>query len=391
MIRRTIEKELITTSREYPVITITGPRQAGKTTLARNTFPNHTYVNLEQPEIRSFALEDPKSFFHRFPPPIIIDEIQRVPELLSWIQVISDENQDKTAQFILTGSHQPALRQAISQSLAGRTALLHLLPLSLDELPPSEREKSRSELLLKGFMPRLYDKPVRPGRYYRDYYATYVERDVRQLMAITNQQAFELFIRLLAGRAGQIVNVSQLASQVGMSAPGIKKWFGILEASYIIFKLPPYYRNLGKRLTKSPKIYFTEPGLAVYLLGIESVDQLERDPAFGGIFENMVIVDILKHRYNQGKEAGLFFFRDHHGNEVDLLVPGTGTSSTPLPVEIKSSRTYRSDFLKGITYFKKLVPEAPPGVLIYDGDLEFENPEGSALNFRNTDEFFQRS
>ena len=391
MIRRTIGKELITTSREYPAVTITGPRQAGKTTLARNTFPNHTYVNLEQPEIRSFALEDPKSFFHRFPAPIIIDEIQRAPELLSWIQVISDENQDKTAQFILTGSHQPALRQAISQSLAGRTALLHLLPLSLEELPPSEREKSRSELLLKGFMPRLYDKPVRPGRYYRDYYATYVERDVRQLMAIENQQAFELFLRLLAGRTGQIVNFSQLASQVGMSAPGIKKWFGILEASYIIFKLPPYYRNLGKRLTKSPKIYFTEPGLAVYLLGIESVDQLERDPAFGGIFENMVIVDILKHRYNQGKEAGLFFFRDHHGNEVDLLVPGTEKKITSIPVEIKSSRTYRSDFLKGITYFKKLVPEAPPGLLIYDGDLEFENPEGSALNFRNTGKFFQRS
>ena len=391
MIRRTIEKELIMTSREYPVVTITGPRQAGKTTLARNSFPNYTYVNLEQPEIRAFALEDPKGFFHRFPAPIIIDEIQRVPELLSWIQVISDENQDKTAQFILTGSHQPALRQAISQSLAGRTALLHLLPLSLEELPPSERETSRSELLLKGFMPRLYDKPVRPGRYYRDYYATYVERDVRQLMAIENQQAFELFLRLLAARAGQIVNVSQLASQVGMSAPGIKKWFGILEASYIIFKLPPYYRNLGKRLTKSPKIYFTEPGLAVYLLGIESADQLERDPAFGGIFENMVIVDILKHRYNQGKEAGLFFFRDHHGNEVDLLVPDSRKKTTSIPVEIKSSRTYRSDFLKGITYFKKLVPEAPPGVLIYDGDLEFEKPEGSALNFRNTGEFFQRS
>ncbi len=391
MIRRTIEKELITTSREYPVVTITGPRQAGKTTLARSTFPNYTYVNLEQPEIRAFALEDPKGFFHRFPAPIIIDEIQRVPELLSWIQVISDENQDKTAQFILTGSHQPALRQAISQSLAGRTALLHLLPLSLEELPPSERETSRSELLLKGFMPRLYDKPVRPGRYYRDYYATYVERDVRQLMAIENQQAFELFLRLLAARAGQIVNVSQLASQVGMSAPGIKKWFGILEASYIIFKLPPYYRNLGKRLTKSPKIYFTEPGLAVYLLGIESADQLERDPAFGGIFENMVIVDILKHRYNQGKEAGLFFFRDHHGNEVDLLVPDSGKKTTSIPVEIKSSRTYRSDFLKGITYFKKLVPEAPPGLLIYDGDLEFEKPEGSALNFRNAGKFFQRS
>ena len=345
-------------------------------------FPDYSYINLEHPETRTLAREDPKGLFHRYPIPIIIDEIQRVPELLSWIQVIGDENRDETAQFILTGSHQPALQEAISQSLAGRTALLHLLPLSIEELPASEKAKPRSELILKGFMPRLYDRPVRPQRYYRDYYATYVERDVRQLMAIQNQQAFELFLRLLAGRVGQLANLSQIANQVGISAPQLKKWIAVLEASYIIFRLPPYYRNLGKRLTKSPKLYFTEPGLAAYLLGIETAEQAERDPAFGGLFENMVVVDILKARYNRGKEGGLSFFRDHHGNEVDLLMPSPGSANSSLPVEIKSSRTYRSDFLKGLAYFRKLLPDAPPGSLIYDGDLEFEGEEGKVINFR---------
>jgi predicted AAA+ superfamily ATPase len=370
MINRVIEKELILTSKEYPVITITGPRQAGKTTLARKVFPGYSYINLEHPETRVLAQEDPKSLF------------QRVPELLSWVQVISDENQEKMAHFILTSSRQPALREAISQSLAGRTALLHLLPLSLEELSDTDKQKSQSELILKGFMPRLYDKPVRPQRYYRDYYATYVERDVRQLMAIQDQQAFELFLRLLAGRVGQVANLSQIANQVGISAPQIKKWISVLEASFIIFKLPPYYRNLGKRLTKTPKLYFTEPGLAAYLLGIETAGQLERDPAFGGLFENMVVVDILKSRYNRGKEGRLSFFRDHHGNEVDLLLPFPGSGSGPLPVEIKSSRTYRSDFLNGLAYFRKLLPDAPAGCLIYDGDLEFKGEEGQVINFR---------
>lgn len=391
MISRVIEKELILTSSEYPVVTITGPRQAGKTTLARKVFPGYSYINLEHPETRNFAVEDPKGLFDRYPLPIIIDEIQRVPELLSWIQVIGDENRNRTAQFILTGSHQPALRQAITQSLAGRTALLHLLPLSLEELPAKERQKSRAELILKGFMPRLYDRPVRPQRYYRDYYATYVERDVRQLLAIQNQQAFELLLRLLAGRVGQVVNLSQLSNQVGISIPQINKWIAVLEASFIVFKLPPYHRNLGKRLTKSPKLYFSEPGLAAYLLGIEAAEQLERDPAFGGLFENMVVVDILKARYNRGKEAGLFFFRDHHGNEVDLLVPSPSSPHSPIPVEIKSSRTYHGDFLKSLAYFRKLLPDAPAGYLVYDGDLEFTGEEGRAVNFRRINSGFLSS
>lgn len=379
MITRIIEHELIQTSQEYPVVTITGPRQSGKTTLARMTFPDYTYVNLEQPEYRSLAREDPKTFFHRFPAPLIIDEIQNVPSLLSWIQVKTDETPRLKAQYILTGSRQLSLHEAISQSLAGRTALLTLLPFSLEELPAETVAQDREMLLYQGFMPRIHDQNIRPKRFFRDYYMTYVERDVRQLLAIENQQAFELLLRLLAGSLGQEINYSRLSSQVGISAPQIKRWIGVLEASFIIFKLPPYFNNFGKRLTKSPKIYFIEPGLAVYLLGIEEPEQVERDPAFGGLFENMVVTEALKSRYNLGKESGLYFFRDHHQHEIDLLYP---KGNSYVPVEIKSSRTYRKEFLQGIQYFQKLSSQTDPGMLIYDGDLEMETETAVIRNFR---------
>lgn len=380
MLRRKIENELIQTSQEYPVVTIVGPRQSGKTTLARMTFPEYEYVNLEQPEHRNLAMEDPKTFFHRFPTPMIIDEIQNVPQLLSWIQVKTDETPHSKGQFILTGSHQLTLHEAISQSLAGRTALLTLLPFSLEELPNETVSQDRDTLLFQGFMPRIHDQHIRVQRFYRDYYMTYVERDVRRLLAIENQQAFELLMRLLAGSVGQEINYSRLSAQVGISAPQIKRWIGVLEASFILFKLPPYFNNLGKRLTKSPKIYFIEPGLAVYLLGIETPEQLERDPAFGGLFENMVVTEALKSRYNLGKEGGLYFFRDHHQNEIDMLYP---KGNRYVPVEIKSSRTYRKEFLKGIQYFQKLSHQTDPGLLIYDGDLEMETPEARIRNFRS--------
>jgi len=379
MIKRSIEQELRTSASEYPVVTLIGPRQSGKTTLARMVFPQYEYVNLEQPEHRRLALEDPKSFFHRFKPPCILDEIQNVPELLSWIQVLVDENPDEKSRFILTGSHQLTLREAIGQSLAGRTALLTLLPFSLKELPQSIIMQSREEVLFSGFMPRLHDQNIRPQRFYQDYYQTYVERDVRKLIALENQQAFELLLRLLAARVGQEINYSQLAGQTGISAPQIKRWIGVLEASFILFKLPPYFNNMGKRLTKSPKIYFTEPGLAVYLLGLETPQQLERDRAFGGLFENMVVLEALKDRYNQGKEARLYFYRDNHQHEVDLLYP---SGSGFIPVEIKSSRTYSKDFLKGVEYFRKLTQNEDPGFLLYDGDLEMETAQAIVRNFR---------
>lgn len=380
MIRRILEKELIQTSHEYPVVTIIGPRQSGKTTLTRMTFPDYAYVNLEQPEYRNLAIEDPKTLFHRFPSPMILDEIQHVPQLLSWIQVITDEKPKAKAQFILTGSHHLMLHEAIVQSLAGRTALLTLLPFSLRELPPETTALPRETHLFQGFMPRIHDQHIRAQRFYRDYYLTYVERDVRRLLAIENQQAFELLMRLLAGSVGQEINYSRLSAQVGISAPQIKRWIGVMEASFILFKLPPYYHNFGKRLTKSPKIYFVEPGLAVYLLGIEKPEQLERDPAFGGLFENMVVVEALKCRFNLGKDSGLYFFRDHHQNEIDLLFP---KDHRYVPIEIKSSRTYRKEYLKGIQYFQKLSNQSDPGVLIYDGDLEMETSSAHIRNYRS--------
>jgi predicted AAA+ superfamily ATPase len=380
MLNRKIEYELGVTAGEYPVVTIIGPRQSGKTTLAKKAFPEHTYVNLEHPELRHLALSDPKTFIHRYPPPVIYDEIQNVPELLSWIQVSVDENHGLKAGYILTGSHQMQLRAAITQSLAGRTALLTLYPFALNELGEEYCRFERETLIFKGFMPRLHDKGIRPGRLYRDYFQTYVERDVRKLMAIENQQAFEMLLKLLAGRVGSEVNYSAISNQVGISAPQIKKWLSLLEASFIIFRLPPFYNNFGKRLTKSPKIYFVEVGLACYLLGIEDPAQLERDPGFGGLFENMVVAEAYKSRINAGLEPNLYFYRDRYRNEVDLLYP---SGSSFIPVEIKSSRTFQDGFLRGIRYFQKLSGDNRPGLLMYDGDLEFEKEEAVIKNFRN--------
>lgn len=380
MVKRAIESELFQTAKEYPVITITGPRQSGKTTLVKMCFPDYSYANLENPEVRSAAINDPKSFFKLYPEPLIIDEIQNVPELLSWIQVMCDETPEVKAQFILTGSHQLKLQEAVSQSLAGRTALLTLLPFSLAEMSAEYVKSDRSELLLNGFMPRLHDQSIRPRRFYSDYYKTYVERDVRKLMAIENQQAFELFMKLVAGRVGQEINYNSLSNQIGISAPQIKKWVSLLEASFIVFRLQPFYNNYGKRLTKSPKIYFTEVGLAVYLLGLENPGQIERDPAFGGLFENMIIADIYKNRLNMGYDPGLYFFRDHHQNEIDLLYP---SASYYKPFEIKSARTYRDDFIKAINYYHKLAGSNTGGLLIYDGELEFDKEGILIRNFRN--------
>lgn len=380
MKRREIEQELKECAREYPVITIIGPRQSGKTTLAKQVFSKYQYVNLENPEIRHLAESDPRSFFAQFPAPVILDEIQNVPELVSWVQSLVDENPAQKAQYIITGSHQLELNQQITQSLAGRTALLTLLPFSLTELKKYGKLPDRAELILNGFLPRVHQESLRPLRAYRDYYRTYVERDVRKLINLEKQGAFEQFIRLLAGRVGQELNLNSISGQIGVSAPQLKKWLGVLEASFIVFKLPPFYKNIGKRITKSPKLYFMDTGLVCYLLGIETTTQLERDPLFGNIFENMVVMDAFKLRYNQGKDAILYFYRDNHQNEVDLLFP-EGTEQ--IPIEIKSSRTFHSDYTKGIRYFQKITGTSQPGVLIYDGELTPDDENYRAVNFRN--------
>ncbi len=370
----------------FPVVTVTGPRQSGKTTLVRRIFPDHGYINLEQPDIRLFAEQDPRAFFKRYAPPVIIDEIQRVPALLSYIQAMVDEEPSCRGRFILTGSQQPDLRAAVSQSLAGRTALLRLLPLSIAELCDAGTRMERDEYIYKGFMPRLYNNDLSPSVMYSQYYQTYVERDVRQVANIRNIIAFETFIRLLAGRVGQVVNISDLSNSTGTSASTLSEWLGILEASFIVFRLPPWFDNFGKRLIKSPKVYFTEPGLAAWLLGITEPAHVGTGPYLGGLFENMVVVEALKARLNGGLDSNLYFFRDNNGLETDLLL-NEGTDL--IPVEIKASMTFSSDFVKSLPRLRKASDRILAGYVVYAGDLEFEFKGSRIVNFANTETIIQ--
>lgn len=385
MFSRQIQQELAQTAAEYPVVTIIGPRQSGKTTLAQMQFPGYRYANLEMPELRQLATDDPQGFFAQYPAPVIIDEIQRVPELLSYIQARSDKSK-KRGQYILTGSHQVRLREAVSQSLAGRAGLLCLLPLSIEELKNSNAAAlDRDELIYRGFMPRIYQENVDPTRLYRNYFQTYVERDVRQMINIKSLIAFENFMRLLAGRIGQIVNLNSLAGDVGVSGTTLKEWLSVLEASFIIFRLPPYFENLGKRIVKSPKIYFTEVGVAAYLLGIEKAEQVARDPLRGNLFENMVVIEALKARLNAGGDPSLFFFRDNQDHEVDLIFKH---GRRLIPIEIKSAMTFNKDFVKRLEYFKKIAPDAGNGAVIYAGELSLEVSGNKFVNFTNTASIF---
>lgn len=385
MIVRQIARELAATANEFPVVTIIGPRQAGKTTLARMQFPNHAYANLEAPDIRRLAISDPHAFFSQFPPPVIIDEIQRVPELLSTIQVLADSSHQR-GQYILTGSHQLRLQEAVAQSLAGRTALLRLLPLSISELKTTGITHTRDEFIYQGFMPRLYNEKINPTRLYRNYCQTYIERDIRQMINLRRLTDFENFTRLLAGRVGQILNLSSLSNDVGVSSTTLKEWLSVLEASHTIFRLNPYFENFGKRIIKSPKIYFTDIGLASYLLGIESPALATRDPLIGNLFENMVVIEALKARLNAGKEPELYFYRDNKGNEVDLLFR---QNRQLIPIEIKSAMTFNPEFAKGIAQFQKIASSAQKGHIIYAGNLTPELSHASVLHFTDVDHIFQ--
>jgi len=379
MYYRDISVELKVLAQGYPVVTVIGPRQSGKTTLARLAFPDKTYTNLENPDIRSLADTDPRSFLGQFPDGAILDEIQRVPKLLSYIQTIVDEKEQK-GLFILTGSHQLELHQAITQSLAGRTALLTLLPMSLHELAKAKIDLPIDEALLKGGYPRIYHDGLDPTKAYRNYFQTYVERDVRQLINVKDLTQFERFIRICAGRISQIVNCEEIGNEVGVSSHTVKEWLSILEASFIVFRLQPYFENFGKRLIKSPKLFFYDVGLATYLLGIENVNQVSRDPLRGHLFENLIVLELMKWRYNQGLDSQLYYYRDVQKNEIDIIFK-EGNLLTP--IEIKSSKTFHPDFIKRIDYFQKLVKErSPKGFLIYTGDQEQHIHSTQLLNYK---------
>lgn len=364
MIDRSIEPVLKELTVKYPVVTITGPRQSGKTTLCRKVFPDMAYANLEQPDIREFAASDPKGFLGSYPDGVILDEIQRAPDLLSYIQVIVDER-DFRGHFILTGSQQFEVISTVSQSLAGRTALLKLLPFSIGELGRRHLPASLDSLLLTGFYPRIYDRRLDPTQALGDYFATYVERDMRQIAAIKDIALFQKFVRLCAGRIGQILNLQSLGNDAGVSHTTARAWVSLLEASYILFILPPWYRNISKRLVKSPKLYFYDVGLASYLLGLENEGHVSRDPLRGNLFENLVVIEALKHRYNLGRKSNLYFYRDAKGNEVDLLLT---IGADLFPIEIKAGETVTSDYFKGLKYFRKIISDLPLGAgVIYGG------------------------
>lgn len=352
MIERTIETALKDMAGKYPVVTITGPRQSGKTTLCRKVFPDMAYVNLERPDIREYAVADPRGFLATYPEGAILDEIQRAPHLLSYIQVLVDENAP-TCPFILTGSQQFEVLNTVTQSLAGRTALLRLLPLSIAELSPHEQTDALDRLLLYGFYPRIYDRKLDPTQALGDYFATYVERDMRQMATIKDIGLFEKFVKLCAGRIGQILNLQSLGNDAGVSHTTARAWISLLEASYVVFLLSPWYRNISKRLIKSPKLYFYDVGLASYLLGMENESHVSRHPLRGNLFENLVVVEALKYRLNRGKRSNMTFYRDGKGNEVDLVLE---IGPDVFPIEIKSGATIVTDYFKGLKSFEKVVP-----------------------------------
>ncbi len=388
LINRTIEAVLRTHAANFPVLTITGPRQSGKTTLCKKVFTHKPYANLESPDIRQFAIDDPRGFLDQYPDGAILDEIQRAPDLVSYLQPMVDEDQ-REGLFILTGSQQLEVSNAINQSLAGRTALLKLLPFSIEEIQSVFSLPDIDSLLYHGFYPRIWDKQLNPTQVLGDYFETYVERDLRQLITIKDLNLFQRFIKLCAGRTGQLLNVSSLANDAGISHTTAGNWLSLLEESYIIFLLQPYYRNISKRLVKSPKLYFYDVGLASFLINIENEKQIARDPLRGNLFENMVVAEALKYRLNQGKRSNLYFYRDSKGNEVDLLMVN---GSDLFPIEVKAGMTITRDYFKGLNHFVKIFPEhIPNGTgLVYAGDESQKRTDVSIVPFKHLNDLFGR-
>lgn len=370
MITREATTELMNLATQYKAVAVIGPRQSGKSTLVKKVFPNKPYVSLENPDVRTFALEDPKGFLAQYPEGAILDEAQRAPLLFSYLQQILDES-DQTALFIITGSNNFLLQQSITQSLAGRVGYVTLLPFSMSELGariPSEIH----EIIYKGFYPPLYDKPFEIDKWFSNYLRTYVERDVRQLKGIENLVVFERFLRLCAARVGQLLNKNSLAVEVGVDSKTIESWIGVLEAGFIVYRLKPYHKNYNKRLVKMPKLYFYDVGLASTLLGVQNAEQWKLHPLKGNLFENLVVMDLLKNRYNSGKADNLFFWRNNTGNEIDLILED---GNFGVPIEIKAGQTISSDYFKGLKYWEKLTQKLK-GYVVYAGDTYQKRSNG---------------
>jgi hypothetical protein len=380
MIRRALETRLKAVVREFPVVTLTGPRQSGKTTLVRHAFPKTAYVSLEDPDRRAFAESDPRGFLASHPRTLILDEAQRVPELFSYIQTRVDEV-GRPGQYILTGSQNFLLHEKISQSLAGRVAILKLLPLSFEELGRGlAGMRGYEPLILKGFYPRLWDKPVRPTDWYGAYLQTYVERDVRLIKNITDLSSFQHFVRLLAGRCGQILNLSSLAVDAGISHNTARAWIGLLEASYIVFLLRPFHKSYRKRLVKAPKLYFYDSGLTAYLLGLRDRVQVDTHFMKGALFEGLILTEFQKYFFNRGIEPRIYYWRDKTGHEVDGLIESPGG---PIPVEMKSGKTIAAGYFDGLAYWSRLAGKEPTkGFVIYGGEEMQSRSSGTVLGWK---------
>ncbi len=382
MIIRDLAPKLIRSATQVPTITLTGPRQSGKTTLCRSVFPRHPYVTLETPDTRAFAAEDPRAFLAQFPEGAVIDEVQRAPDLLSYLQGIIDDD-PAPGRWILSGSQNLSLLESVSQSLAGRTAVHHLLPLTRGEITRfPQHPASLDETLFAGGYPRIFDRQLDPADWLRSYVATYLERDVRTLSNVGDLATFQRFVELCAGRTAQLINYSSLANDCGISQPSAKAWLGILEASFVVFRLQAFHANVRKRLVKMPKLYFYDTGLVCWLLGIRQPEQLRSHPLRGAIFETWVISETMKHRTNLGKSGGLLFYRDSNGAEVDLVIEQPGSV---VLVEVKSSATASSSLFAGAKRIQRhfgQLPRSSEVVVVYGGDEFQGHTEGRLIPWR---------
>jgi predicted AAA+ superfamily ATPase len=388
MVLRHLVQLVQSAARTMPVVSITGPRQSGKTTMAKHAFPDYAYANLEHPPTRQYALENPVGFLQQYPNGLIVDEAQYAPELFSYIQVEVDKTR-KNGQYVLSGSQNFLLMEKITQSLAGRAAVFNLLPFSVAELKNTEYHfENPFDYIVKGFYPRVYDQNTPLDIFYPSYMQTYLERDVRLLKNIGDLSGFERFIRLCAGHIGQVFNQSKIANDTSFTQPTIRSWFSVLETSFIAFLLPPYFKNFNKRLLKTPKLYFYDTGLACSILGIRNGFELENHPMRGPLFENFIIVEMMKQFVNNGQRPPCYFWMDSAGHEIDLLIE---QNAQLFPMEIKASQTMKSDFFKNLTFFQQIahVPSEQCYV-VYSGTDEQNRLHGKACSWLNMPQFHTR-
>jgi predicted AAA+ superfamily ATPase len=383
MIHRELTSSVINAAAQFPVVAILGPRQSGKTTLVQNVFPNHRYVSFEDLDMRTLAIADPRGFLQDYPNEfgIILDEIQHVPTLLSYIQTIVDK-QKKKGHFIITGSQNLLVNEAVTQTLAGRIALLTLFPLSLSELNQASLLPKKIETaLFKGSYPRIYADNISPEKAYANYIRTYVERDVRQIKNITNLTQFQRFLQICAGRIGQVLNLTSLGNDCGIDQKTVRAWLSILEASYVIVLLYPYYKNFGKRLIKSPKLYFTDTGIACSLLNIKSPELLLQHYMRGNLVESLIVTDFFKQYYNLDQRPSVYFWRDHQGNEIDAIIE---EALHVAPIEIKAGKTVASDYFKQFEYWKNITSATSiNNFVVYAGEENQNWPEAKVISWKH--------